>query len=70
MIEESFPLNSLVGVNGQHSPNDILSHLRNVIDLSGEPDWFILDVVDKINHVSCFVGRTEYKMNYNPKSIS
>ena len=69
MREQILPLDPLVGIDRQHPPDDILGHLRDVVDVAGEPQRLVLDVVDQIDHVGCLVGRTRYTQKYNPKRV-
>jgi hypothetical protein len=57
MFKQILPLNPLLGINDQHFPNDILTDLRNIIDLPIELKLFILDIFEQINHISCREGR-------------
>ena len=67
--EKILPLDSLVGIDSEHPPDDILCHLRDVVDIPGEPQRLVLDVVDQIDHIGCLVGRAAYNQRYNPNRV-
>jgi hypothetical protein len=37
VVVKVFPLNALAGVDREHSSQNVLSHLRDGVDISGEP---------------------------------
>lgn len=59
MIEKVLPFNTFVGIDCQHPSDDILSDLRYRIDFSWKTKRLVFDVIDQIDHISCFVRRTK-----------
>lgn len=56
MHKDILPFDSLFGVDHKHPLQNVLDNNANVVDVFGEMQRLVLDVVDEVHHVARFVG--------------